>query len=180
VPLVEVLDAGVEALGVLAVEDEVEPAEGGVRVGEGLGRAHVRVEVEVLAEPDVGAAEAAADGRRERALQREARPRDGVENGRRERVAGGLEGRHPRHLLVPLERDAGRLEHAPRRADDLGADPVAGDEGDTVGHECGRAVEWDGRRSYTRPSRPSRGERLNTDPPETPRGRPTLEPPPRG
>ena len=36
-------------------------------------------------------------------------------------------------LDVPLEVDAGRLEHATRRLGELRAGSVAGDEGDTVG-----------------------------------------------
>ena len=37
-------------------------------------------------------------------------------------------------LHVPVELDAGRLEHAARRFGQLGADAVAGNEGHCVGH----------------------------------------------
>ena len=76
------LDAGVDVFGVLAERDHVHL--GGVldRGGDAVevvGRADVRVEVELLAEGDVEAPEAAADGRRERPLDGDVVVLDGLQ-----------------------------------------------------------------------------------------------------
>ena len=66
------LDAGVEVLGVLADDDQVDVVEARAHASIGLARPHLRVEVERLAQADVDRAEAAADRRRDRALERDA------------------------------------------------------------------------------------------------------------
>ena len=63
-----VLDAGVEVFGVLADDDQVDVLEARAHAGIRLAGAHLRVEVEALAQGDVDGAEAAADRRRDRAL----------------------------------------------------------------------------------------------------------------
>ena len=130
-----VLDPGVEVLGVLAHDDQVDVVEAAAHAGVALARAHLRVHVELLAERHVDRAKAAADGRRDRPLQRDPGLADRVEDVGRQRVAAVLL-HHVRAGLahVPLELDAGRLENAPRRLCQLGPRAVAGDEDDLVRH----------------------------------------------
>ena len=52
-------------------------------------------------------------------------------------VPGGLHHVDAGLLDVPVERDAGRLEHAARRLGQLGPGAVAGDQGDGVRHRRG-------------------------------------------
>ena len=130
-----VLDAGVEVLGVLADDDQVDVLEARAHAGVALARAHLRVHVELLAERDVHRAEAAADRRRDRALQRDARLADRVEHLGRQRVAAvAVHHVGARLADVPVELDAGRLEGAPRRLGQLRAGAVTGDEDDSVRH----------------------------------------------
>src|ERR671938_2062111 len=82
-----VLDPGVEVLGVLADDDEVDVLEARAHAGIALAGAHLRVEVEALAEGDVHRAEAAADGGRDRPLEGDAGLPDRLEQGLGERVA---------------------------------------------------------------------------------------------
>src|SRR5438132_746059 len=62
------LDAGIQALGVLADDDEVDSAVARLDAGEAAGGANVGVEVELLAEGHVGAAVAFAHRRRQGSL----------------------------------------------------------------------------------------------------------------
>ena len=68
------------------------------------------------------------------ALEGELVPADRVEDSRRQRRAVLADGRHPRRLGLPLEVDARGRQDANGRRHDLGADAVAGDEGDRVAH----------------------------------------------
>ncbi len=65
------LDAAVEALGVLADDHEIHPAEAGRHAVEIAHRPHRRVEVELLAQPHVDRGEALADRRGARPLERD-------------------------------------------------------------------------------------------------------------
>ena len=133
-----VLDPGVEVLGVLADDHQVDVVVARAHALEGLARTKAGVEAELVAERDVDRAETRADRGRDRPLQR-----DLVRLHRRERLV-----RQRRALLlhdvdagvadVPVERDSRRLEHAARRLGQLRAGPVAGDEGDTVRHCAGQ------------------------------------------
>ena len=80
-------------------------------------RAQVGVELEFLAQPHVRRAVAAARGRFERALQREASAADAVERGGRQRVARGLSRRRGRRSGGPTRRapSAHRARRAWRR-----------------------------------------------------------------
>ena len=80
------LDPRVEVLGVLADDDEVDVVVAGAHARVGLAGPHRHVEVELLAERHVHGAEAAADRRRDRALERDLGPPDRLE--RRGRAAG--------------------------------------------------------------------------------------------
>ncbi len=66
-----VLDAGVEVLGVLADDDEIDVLVAGVEALHGARGSQVGVQVERLAEGHVDAAEPGTDGGRDRALERD-------------------------------------------------------------------------------------------------------------
>ena len=129
------LDAGVEVLGVLSDDDHVDVlvARAGARDRER--RAQVHVQVEHLAKRHVDAAEARADRSGHGALDGDLVLADRLDDmvGQRCAVLG-------HHVLagigdLPLDVDAGRLDHAAHRRRDLGSDAVAGDEGNGVlGH----------------------------------------------
>ena len=124
------LDAGVDVFGVLAEDDDVELLRLLHRAADALEvahRANARVEVEHLAQRDVQRANAAADGRRERPLDRDAELLHRVDRLLRqpvlvvgERLFAG-EDFHPRDAPLAavglLDR---RVEHAHRRAPDVG------------------------------------------------------------
>ena len=142
-----VLDPGVEVLGVLADDHEVDVVEARAHARVRLARAHLRVHVERLAEPDVDGAEASSDGRRDRALQRDAVRADRVERLFRQRVAAVLVHRRgARGTDVPVELDTGRLEHAAGRFRQLGTDAVPGDQRYAVGHTGGGLYRYSPRR----------------------------------
>src|SRR5919109_3274799 len=64
-----VLDPGIEVFGVLADNDEIDVVEARAHAHVALARPHLGVEVECLPQGDVDRAEAAADRRRDRALE---------------------------------------------------------------------------------------------------------------
>ena len=133
-----VLDAGVQILGVLAHDDQVDVLEARADARIALDRAHLRVHVELPAQRDVDGAEADADRRRDRPLERHAGLADRVQDLGRERVPAVLLHHVGARLAhFPVEVDAGRLEDAPSRLGQLGPRPVAGDEYDSVGHGGG-------------------------------------------
>ena len=99
-------------------------------------RAQVRVQAEALAQPE----QALLGPRRVRVGRVPLRAADGAEQDRvglaagvedlvGERGAVGVDRGAADEVLVEVEL-ADRVEHAPRRGDDLGADPVAGQEDD--------------------------------------------------
>ena len=83
----DVLEAGVEVLGVLADDDEVDACEARRHRRQVPDRPQVGVEIERLAQADVDAGEALADRRRDRALQRDLVPADRIEQRLRQRRA---------------------------------------------------------------------------------------------
>ena len=129
-----VLDAGVQVLGVLADDDQVDVLVARVEALHRAGRAEVGVQVERLAERDVDAAEAAADRGRDRALERDLVAPDRLEDVVRERRPVLRDGRLAGLDRLPFEADAGRIEDAGGRLRQLRTDAVAGDQGDSVGH----------------------------------------------
>ena len=127
-----VLDAGVEPLGVLPHHDQVLITERRLHGRQALHRTEAGIEVQTLAQLDVGAGEAGADGRGQRSLERHAIPPDGVEDVVRKLRAVLLDGGGAGLVLVPLDGDPGGLQHTAGGAGDLRADPVSGDESDGV------------------------------------------------
>ena len=131
------LDARVEILGVLADHDQVDVRVARADAGIALAGADLAVEVERLAQADVDRAEAAADGGRDRPLQRGSVLPDRLEHVLRQRVAVVLLHHVGARVLdVPVELDPGRLEHAARRLGELGAGPVAGDQCHAMRHSA--------------------------------------------
>ena len=128
------LYAGVEVLGVLAHDHEVDVV---IAAGDALyraGGADVRVEVELLPERDVDAAEAAADGRGDGALEGRAVGADGVQDALGEGGAVLLHLALPGVDGVPVYPGARGVHHAHGGEGDLRAYPVAGYEGYVVSH----------------------------------------------
>ncbi len=150
------LDPDVEILGVLAHDHEVDVVVACAHALIGLAGAHLGVEVESLPQRDVDGAEPLADRRRDRPFQRYAVAPDRVERRLGKRLAAVL----VHHVCagrpdVPLEVDAGRLEHAARRLGELRARAVAGDECHDVCHEPAIVRTNPRRPACTRPHSPA-------------------------
>ena len=110
----DVLEAAVEVLGVLADHHEVDVVVAALDPRQGLDRAQVRVEVELLAQLDVDRAMAAGDRRLGRPLEGDLVAPHRVEDSRRQRRAVLADGAEARRLGLPLEVDArGRRARAP-------------------------------------------------------------------
>jgi hypothetical protein len=136
-PLLE-LDAGIEVFRVLTDHDEVDRRVPGADSLVALARAHLPVEIECLAEGDVHAAKAGADGCRDRALERDAVLLDRLEDVIRKRIPAVLvHDVGPRLLHVPLEFDTGCVEDPARCVGKLGPGAVTGNEGHAMSHGRG-------------------------------------------
>ena len=129
-----VLDPGVEILGVLAHDDQVDVVVAGLDALHRSRRADVGVQFQRLAQRDIHRAEATADRGRDGSLDRHAVLSDRLDDAVRQRSALASDRRLARFLDVPFEADAGCLEHDPRGLRQLGADPVAGDQSDDIAH----------------------------------------------
>ena len=156
-----VLDAGVEVLGVLADDHQVDVLVARVEALHRARRAQVGVQPERLAEADVDAAEAAADRRRDRSLERDLGPPDGLEHVVRQRRPVFGDDRLARLDRLPLEGQAGRVEDAAGRLRQLRTDAVAGDQGDSVGHARDCSGQRIRRRPAPRSARYHRGPRTD-------------------
>src|SRR4051795_10357408 len=134
-----VLDAGVQVLGVLADDDDVDVVEARPYAGVGLARAQAGVEVELVAQRHVDRAEPGADRRGDRALDGDTVATDRVDRLLRERSAGRLHDVNAGFLHIPVERrsdGAGRgLEYSPSCLGQFGPGAITGNEGHAVrGH----------------------------------------------
>ena len=130
-----VLDPGIEVLRVLAHDHEVDVLEARADAGIALARPDLGVHVQALAQADVDRAEPAADGRGDRALEGDACFADRLEHRTGKRIAVVLSHHVGTGVLdVPVELDAGRLEHPARRLGELWTGAVAGDEDHSMRH----------------------------------------------
>ena len=122
------------ALGVLAHGDEVHAFVARARAGDADRRAHVGVEVEAPAQLDVDRAEALAHRRGQRALERDAVAADGLEGGGGDQLAAALPGGEAGVDELVLQAALQCIEHAQGGVHDLGADAVAADHCNGLGH----------------------------------------------
>ena len=129
-----VLDPGVQVLGVLAHDDQVDVVVAGLDALHRPRRTDVGVQLERLAQPDVDGAEAGADRGRDRSLDGHAVASDRLDDPVRQRRPLAGDRRLAGLLDVPFEADAGRLEHVLGGLGQLRTDPVAGDQRDGVAH----------------------------------------------
>ena len=143
----QMLDAGVEVFNVLAHDDHVDPFALVARwhSREFARRSNVGVRLKEFAQRDVGALLTEADRRLERPLQGNAGALDAVTRClRHARGVALLEDLGTGLSLLPVEgharRCGGGIEDALRGEGDLGADPVARDEGDGVASWGGHAL----------------------------------------
>src|SRR5208282_2921132 len=128
-----VFDAGIQSLGVFADNDQVHARVAGGNVREVADGPEVGEELKALAQFDVDAGEAAADGRGHGTLQSDAGALDGFAEFFGNVFVVLLKGFGAGGEAFPFEFDAGGFNHANGGLDDFGADTVAGDEGYFVG-----------------------------------------------
>ena len=131
-----VLVADVQPFRVLADQDDVDVVVAAA-LRDRVRGPHVGVELERLAQRDVDRAEALADRRLERTLQRDAGALDRVERLVGNRIAVARHAGHAGVLCVPFDVRARCLEEAHGRAADRRTDPVSGDQRDWCGHVVG-------------------------------------------
>ena len=134
------LDPGVQVLGVLPDDHDVGLGEAGADALIGLAGTDARVEVELLAQEHVDRAKARAHGRGGGALDAHPVALDRLQRAVRERRALLGVDVLPGRLLVPVELDAGGLQHAAGGLDELRAGAVAGDDRDVVCHAARDAI----------------------------------------
>ena len=130
------LDARVEVFGVLADDHQIDrhAAEERAHPGIVLAGADAGEQAQLLAQVDVDAAEAGADGRGDGGLQGTAGAADAFQDGVRQRRAGPLHHVDPRLLHVPVDLHAGGVHAPPGGLGQFRAHPVAGNQGYFVGH----------------------------------------------
>ena len=150
----EVLDAGVESLGVLTNEHDVDVFESPAGHDRPRGT-HVRVQVEFSPQRDVHRAIASAHRRLERSLERESRSLDGFDRFVRHRIIELPDRRHAGETPIPIELRASGLEDANCRVGDVGSDAVARDQRAGNYHMWFRSTYWEERRDR-RPDRRGR------------------------
>src|ERR1019366_792380 len=124
-----VFDAGVKSFGIFAHHDQVHARVAGGNVREVANGPEVGEEFEALAQLDVDAGEAAADGRGHGTLQSDAGALNGFAEFFGNVLVVLLKGFGAGGEAFPFEFDAGGFEHANRGLNDFGADSVARDEG---------------------------------------------------
>src|SRR5208283_2221118 len=130
-----VFDAGIKPLGVFAHHDQIDAWIAGRNMRQVADGPEVGKKFETLAQFDVDAREAAADGRSHRALQSDPGALDGFAEFFRNVFVVLLKRFSAGGKAFPFELDAGGFHHANRGLDDFGADTVAGDEGYFVCHK---------------------------------------------
>jgi hypothetical protein len=128
------LDAGVQVLVVLAHHHQVDVLVPGADPPVGLARPQAGVQVQLLAQGHVDAAEPGADRGGQRPLDGHAVAADGVQHVVGQGRAVLVDDLGPGLLDVPVERHAGALEDPAGRLRQLRSDPVPGDERDAMGH----------------------------------------------
>ena len=129
-----VLDAGVEVLGVLAHDHQVDALVAAPHPLDGARRAQAGVEVELLAQGDVDAAKAGADRGGDGPLDGDLVAPHRLQDGLGERRAVLLHDVEPGLPALPLDRHTGGFDDRDQGVGELGPGAVAGDQGHAVGH----------------------------------------------
>ena len=122
------LQADVLALGVFTDDDQVQAGPMGGHAGKILDRAKVGEELELLAQGNVDALEAAADGCGDRALESDLVTLDGIAERGRNIFAVDFEGLSAGGKALPAEFDAGGFKDADDGLRNFGTDAVAGNK----------------------------------------------------
>jgi hypothetical protein len=125
-----VLDAAVQALGVLAHDDQVHVVVAGGHAGQAAHRAHGRVEVQGLAQLDIDGLEALAHRGGAGAFEGQPVLAYRVQRGRGQHIAAALQRDDAGLVLDPLDGRARGGQHLLGGGGDFGADPVARDHND--------------------------------------------------
>src|SRR5208282_6038956 len=129
-----VSDAGIKPLGVFAHYNQIDARIASGNMRQVADRPEVGEKFEALAQFDIDAGEAAADGRGHRTLQSDTGALDRFAEFFGNVIVVRLKGFGAGGEAFPFEFDAGRFHHANRGLDDLGANAVAGNESYFVGH----------------------------------------------
>src|SRR4029077_521511 len=129
-----VFDTGVKSFGVLANDDKVHARVAGGNMGQVADGPEVGEEFEALAEFDVDAGKAAADGRGHGTLQSDPGAFDGFAEFFGNVFLVLLKGFGAGGKTFPFEFDSSGFEHAHRSLDHFRTDSVAGDEGYLMCH----------------------------------------------
>jgi hypothetical protein len=136
----DVLDARIQVLRVLTHDHEIEFRIPRRHVRQRPHGPQVRVEIERLAQADVDGGEALADGRRDRAFERDLVALDRFEEVGGQRVAELFQRLRARVVRLPLDLDARRLDDPHHGGGDFRPDPVARNECDSMFHKKLSAV----------------------------------------
>ena len=123
-----VLQAHILALGILAHDHQVHAGIFRGEAGQIANGPQIGEKIELLAQRDVDALEAAADRRRHRPLERHAVAFDGFVKRRGNVLAVNLEGLGARGKARPLKLRARRLQNAHHRLRNFRPNPVAGNQ----------------------------------------------------
>ena len=131
-----VLQAGIEILGVLAEDGQIERqiVEARLEAGQHAHRAEIRVEAELLAQRHVDALVSAADRGGGGSFEADARHFERSEDIVGNQLALFGERAHAGFDALPFDGDAGGVHSAYGSVGNFGSNAVAGDESDLVGH----------------------------------------------
>ena len=161
-----VLETGIEVLGVLAHDDEIDVLVARRHTRDVPDGTEIRKELERLAQADVHAGKPASNRRRQRPLERNLVARNRLEQCFRKRRAVLLDGGRAREVRFPFDIEAGGLDDLHDGVGDLRPDAVAGDQCDAMlGHTSGGRWQWAGGRRGQVPDR--RSVRFTREPPST-------------
>src|SRR5207244_3083660 len=122
----------IEALRILAYDDQVDVFESGLDAAQALHRPQARVEVERASQAHVDALEPFADRRADGSFQRRVRRADHREHGFGQRLAAALCLGRARAAFQPLDAEPGGIDYRACGSRDLRADAVAGKQRDPV------------------------------------------------
>src|SRR5690349_8890511 len=127
--------AGVQPLGVFSNNNEIDVGIARRYMGQVTDRPEVGIQFESLAQLDINAGEAPANGSGHGAFQGYMRSLDRVDQFFRNVLVIFLVGLSARLVAFPFEFDSGRFQNANRGSSNLGPDTVPRYESDAMGHK---------------------------------------------